>query len=39
MLSVINARRAAIALLVRYGEVAIVAAVLRAQEAESRGLV
>ena len=37
MLSVNNARRAAIALLGRCGEVAIAAAVLRAQEAESRG--
>jgi hypothetical protein len=37
MLSVLDARRAAIALLGRCGEVAIAAAVLRAQEAQSRG--
>ena len=37
MLSVIDARRAAIALLGRWGEAAIAAAVFRAQEAESRG--
>jgi hypothetical protein len=37
MLSINNARRAAVALLGRCGEVAIAAAVLRAQEAESRG--
>jgi hypothetical protein len=37
MLSVVNARRAAIALLGRHGEVAIAATVLRAQEAKSRG--
>lgn len=37
MLSAIDARRAAIALLGRWGEVAIAAAVFRAQEAESRG--
>ncbi len=37
MLSLIDARRAAIALLGRWGEVAIAAAVFRAQEAESRG--
>ncbi len=37
MLSAIDARRAAIVLLGRWGEVAIAAAVYRAQEAESRG--
>jgi hypothetical protein len=36
-LSVIDARRAAIVLLDRCGDVAIAAAVLRAQEAEARG--
>jgi hypothetical protein len=37
MLSEINARRAATALLDRFGEVAIAAAVLRAQQAKSKG--
>jgi hypothetical protein len=37
MLSQFNARRAATALLDRLGEVAIAAAVLRAQEAQSEG--
>ena len=37
MLSIANARRAAIALLGRCGEVAIAVAMLRAQGAESRG--
>ena len=37
MLSETNARRAARALLARLGEVAIAAAVLRAQEAQSKG--
>jgi hypothetical protein len=36
-LSVIDARRAAIALLDRCGDVAVAVAVLRAQEAEARG--
>ena len=37
MLSELNAHRAAHALLARLGEVAIAAAVLRAQEAQSEG--
>ncbi|MBI3514470.1 MAG: hypothetical protein HY060_10465 [Proteobacteria bacterium] len=37
MLSDFNARRAARALLARLGEVAIAAAVLRAQQAQSEG--
>lgn len=37
MLSETNARRAATALLNRFGEVAIAAAVLRAQQAQSQG--
>jgi hypothetical protein len=37
MLSETNARRAATALLDRFGEVAIAAAVLRAQQAQSQG--
>lgn len=37
ILSLVNARRAAIVLLDRCGEVAIAVAVLRAQKAESRG--
>jgi len=37
MLSETNARRAAAALLHRFGEVAIAAAVLRAQQAQSQG--
>jgi len=37
MLSETNARRAAAVLLSRFGEVAIAAAVLRAQQAQSQG--